>query len=130
MAGFRKDRWSGNDQLWWTGGKPGDKLSVELPVEEAGVYTVEIVLTKARDYGIVQVTVDDQVLEAALDLFNAPDVITTGVLSYDDIPLTAGKHRLTFEVVGANPAAVKSYMVALDYVRLIPDDDSSVPERN
>jgi putative heme-binding domain-containing protein len=33
MGGFPADRWSGNDHLWWTGAKPGDKLSLEVPVE-------------------------------------------------------------------------------------------------
>jgi putative membrane-bound dehydrogenase-like protein len=120
MNGFSKDRWSGNDQLWWRGARPGDRLSLELSVPATGTYVVDLVLTKARDYGIVKISIDDQLLEGAFDLFNSPDVITTGVLSWPDINLTEGKHRLTFEIVGANRDAVKSFMVALDYVRLRP----------
>lgn len=123
MGGFSKDRWSGNDQLWWTGGQPGDRLSVAFPVEADGVYTVEVVLTKARDYGIVRLFVDDQVLEGAVDLYNNPDVITTGVLSYPAQSLAKGDHRLTMEIVGANEAAVQSFMVALDYVRLVKAEE-------
>jgi hypothetical protein len=33
--------------------------------------------------------------------------------------LNAGKHRLAIVIQGANAAAIKSYMVGLDYVRLI-----------
>jgi putative membrane-bound dehydrogenase-like protein len=123
MGGFRADRWSGNDQLWWTGARPGDKLGLEVTVPATGVYDLDLVLTKARDYGIVKITIDDQVLEDSLDLFNSPDVITTGVLTYSQLSLSEGKHTLTLEIVGANPAAVPSYMVALDYVRLTPSAD-------
>ena len=120
MGGFAKDRWSGNDQLWWTGAKPGDRLSLEVPVEKDGVYDVEIVLTRARDYGIVRLSLDKTVLDPGVDLYNTPDVITTGVLSYSGVDLKAGAHRLTLEITGANPEAVKGFMVAVDYIRLVP----------
>jgi putative heme-binding domain-containing protein len=120
MGGFSKDRWSGNDQLWWTGGKPGDRLSLEIPVEKEGVYNVEIVLTRARDYAIVRLSLDQTVLDPALDLFNSPDVVTTGVLTYPGISLKPGAHRLSVEITGANPAAAKGFMVAVDYIRLVP----------
>src|SRR5690606_13283727 len=32
MGNFSADRWSGNNQLWWTGGKPGDRLMLAVPV--------------------------------------------------------------------------------------------------
>lgn len=123
MSNFKTDRWSGNDQLWWTGGKPGDRLALELPVETAGTFTVQAVFTKARDYGTVKLSIDDQLLDPELDFFHQQGVITTGVLSYPNVTLTAGLHRLQMEVTGANPDAVKGYMVGIDYVRLIPTQD-------
>jgi putative heme-binding domain-containing protein len=120
MGGFAKDRWSGNDQLWWTGAKPGDRLSLEVPVEKDGVWDIEVVLTRARDYGIVRLSLDSTVLDPAIDLYSTPDVITTGVLSYSGVELKSGVHRLTLEITGANPAAVKAFMVAIDYIRLVP----------
>ena len=120
MGGFSKDRWSGNDQLWWTGGKPGSRLSLEVPVDADGTYTAELVLTKARDYAMVKVSIDAQILDANLDLYNNPDVVTTGVLSYPGVTLTKGVHRLNFEITGAHPDAVKNYMLGIDYVRLVP----------
>jgi putative heme-binding domain-containing protein len=125
MGGFQADRWSGNDHLWWTGAKPGDKLSLEVPVEKASTYDVEIVLTRARDYGVAKISIDDKVLDPGLDMFNNPDVITTGVLSFGMNELAAGNHRITFEIVGANPEAVKAYMLAVDYIRLVPTQKNS-----
>ena len=122
MVGFRAAKWSGNDQLWWTGARPGDRLSLEVPVEKDGSYEIQVVLTRARDYGIVKISVDDTILDASVDLYGVPDVTTTGVLSYSKIPLKSGAHRITFEVLGANPEAVKAFMVAVDWVRVIPSE--------
>jgi hypothetical protein len=119
MGGFPKDRWSGVDHLWWTGAKPGAKLDLELPVAETGRYNVELVLTKARDYGIMQLSLDGKPLGGPIDLYNFPDVVTTGVLTFDDQELSAGPHKLSVEIVGTHPLAVKSYMFGLDYVRLV-----------
>ena len=48
------DNWRNDEQLWWTGAKPGDKLVLAVPVAKAGKYRVVVQLTKARDYGIVK----------------------------------------------------------------------------
>ncbi len=80
MGGFNAARWSGGDQLWWTGGQPGARLEVELPVERGGPYALEVVFTKARDYAIVRLSVDDEPWGEPIDLFNVPEVISSGVL--------------------------------------------------
>ena len=118
MSGFRKDHWSGDAQLFWTGAKPGDRLRLEVPVDEAGKYTLGIVLTTARDYAVVRLLLDGEPLGEAIDLYDSPDVMTTGLLEFGELDLAAGKHELTIEITGANPAAVKAYLVGLDYLRL------------
>lgn len=121
MGGFPKDQWSGVDHLWWTGAKPGDRLELEVPVEKTGTYSIELVFTRARDYGIAELSIDGTTLGGPIDFYNAPDVITTGVLTYPNIELTAGNHKLGIEITGGNPQAVKAYMIGLDYVRLVED---------
>ena len=118
MAAFAKDRWSGASQLWWTGGRPGDSLELPLNVAQAGNYTLETVLTRAADYAIVQLLLDDQPLGGPIDLYD-PDVITSGVLSFNGLKLSAGAHQLRVTIAGANPQAVKAYMFGLDYLRLV-----------
>lgn len=119
MGGFTKDRWSGNDHLWWTGAGPGARLDLELPVSADGTYNIEIVLTMARDYGIVQLLLDDEPLSEPIDCFNDPDVITTGVLTYGPRQLAKGNHKLSLQLIGANPKAAKAFMVGVDYVRVV-----------
>jgi hypothetical protein len=119
MAAFQAGTWSGNLQLFWSGAKPGDRLELEVPVEQGGTFDVAGVLTKARDYAIVQLQLDDEPLAEPLDLFSQKDVVTTGEVVWGQRKLNAGKHRLAIVIQGANAAAIKSYMVGLDYVRLI-----------
>ena len=119
MGQFKSDAWSGAGQLWWTGNKPGHRITFELVVEQAGEYDVEVVLTRARDYGIVQLMLNGKKIGEPIDLFD-PNVVTTGVLSLGATALPKGTVQFSAEIVGANPKAVKSYMFGLDYLRLNP----------
>jgi putative membrane-bound dehydrogenase-like protein len=120
MAGFG-GRWSNGAQMWWTGGKPGDTLTIAVPVEKSGKYALKAVLTKARDYGMIEVALDGKPIEGGKsDLFNTPSVIITDELDWGVHELTAGEHKLTVKITGANPAAAKSFMFGLDYLRLEP----------
>ncbi len=119
MQGFPQGKWSGNQQMFWTGGQPGAKLTLGLDVDQPGRYQVETVLTMAPDYGQVQLWLDDQPLGEPIDLYNYPDVITTGVLPLGTHELTKGPHRFTVEIKGSNPAAAQAFMFGLDYVRLV-----------
>jgi len=118
MTMFEGD-WSNGAHLWWTGAKPGDKLDLALPVTQAGRYALTVALTKAVDYGIVQFSLDGRKLGPPVDLYHH-GVVATGPLTLGTHELAAGEHKLTAEITGANPAAVKAYMVGLDYVKLEP----------
>jgi hypothetical protein len=112
-------QWSNDAHLWWTDAKPGDKLELALPVGKGGKFNLGIQLTKAPDYGIVQLYLDGQKLGQPIDLYN-PSVTPTGVMPLGDVALTTGQHKLTVEILGANEKAIKSYMFGLDYVKLDP----------
>jgi putative membrane-bound dehydrogenase-like protein len=124
MSRFKGEKWSGNSQLWWTGGRPGDKLTFDLP-NFTGTVDLEVVLTIAKDYGIVQLSLDDQTLGEPIDLYNA-DVITSGVLSFSKLAVQGNKHTLTIQIVGTNPKAQKSFMSAVDYIRVKQADGTFV----
>ncbi len=109
--------WSGNSHLWWTRAKPGDRLALSVPVEKRGTYRLSVNLTKAVDYGIVQLSLDGKKLGEPLDLYNN-GVVATGPIDLGTHTLEAGKHKLTLEITGTNPKAKKAYMVGLDWVKL------------
>jgi putative membrane-bound dehydrogenase-like protein len=120
MRGFAKDRWSSGQQLWWTGGQPVDTLSLEFEIPQEGKYEPQIVLTKARDYAIVQLLLDDVPLGEPIDAYNTPDVITTGLLKFPSRSLTQGKHVLKVQILGKHPDAAPGYMVGIDFLKLVP----------
>lgn len=113
--------WSEDAHLWWTGASPGDRLTLALPVEKSGKFDIRAQFTKAADYGIVRLSLNGSPLGDSIDLYN-DGVVPTGEMSLGVKELTAGEHRLTIEIAGANEAAVKAYMFGLDYVRLAPAD--------
>lgn len=110
--------WSGGQQLWWTGAKPGQKLTVALPVTEKGRYALKAALTQAKDYGIIDVTLGDKPVATAWDGYNGPKVIHSDELDWGTHELSPGNHMLTFTIAGKHADAVPGYMVGIDYVRL------------
>jgi len=110
-------QWSGDEQLWWTGAKPGDRLVLQVPVGQAGTYELKLRLTKAPDYGIVQLSLNGNKLGEPIDLYNA-SVRAGGELTLGTHELGPGRHDLTVEIVGANEKAAKRYMFGLDYMKL------------
>jgi putative heme-binding domain-containing protein len=117
MRAFPKDRWSANNHLWWTGGQPSDSLSLEFEIAQDGQYMPEMVLTKARDYAIVQLMIDQTPLGDPIDCFNTPEVITTGLIKFAPRQLAQGKHTLKIQIVGKHPEAVPGYMVGIDFLK-------------
>ena len=109
--------WTGDDQLWWIGANPGDKLDIALPVEADGRYDLGVILTKARDYGIVQLSIDGRKVGEPIDLYN-PKVIRTDAIPLGTVELTKGEHVLGVEIVGKNDKADPSFMFGLDEVKL------------
>jgi hypothetical protein len=115
--------WDGTSEgrhMWWhRGQKPGDKLVLGYKVEQAGKSKVTAQFLKAIDYGIAQVAVNEAKAGDPMDFFN-DGVILSGPVELGVFDLKAGENTITFTIEGANPKAVKSYMVGLDYLLLTP----------
>src|SRR5579859_5306906 len=125
MGAFPKGAWQDGDQLWWTGAKPGDKLTVVIPIKEEGTYQISIILTKAHDYAIVQLFLDGMKTGKSIDLYN-PEVVPTAPISLGTHTMTKGNHSLGVEIVGANARAAKAYMVGIDYLVFRPSDPKAI----
>jgi len=108
---------SNEKHLWWRQAKVGDKLVLGFDVEKAGKYRVFARFLTAGDYGIHQLTVNDQPAGEPIDLYNQ-GVKPSKERELGTFELVEGQNRLTVEVVGANEKAAKSYMFGLDYLRL------------
>lgn len=118
MAGFKADKWSGGAQLFWSGGKKGETLTLEFD-SKAGTFDLVAVMTMAGDYATVQFGVDDKPLGKPIDFYHA-EVVTSGQQKLGTVELKEGSHHLTLTITGANPAAAPKHMVGLDYLLLKP----------
>lgn len=110
--------WSRGGQLWWLDAKKGDKLTLEFNVKKAGRYTVIAELTKAPDYGIVEISINGKKSEKQFDRYFTS-------VAHDPIPLgefdlKQGSNQFTAEIVGSNEKAIKRHMFGLDYLKLEP----------
>ncbi len=118
MDGFTTGAWRNGRQLWWREARPGASLTLPFTVPSDGTYRLSIRFTRAPDYGIVSVRLDDR--DGALDRVSlyAPVVLAADPLGMGEHQLAAGPHRLRFTIVGTHPDAVPSFMVGIDAIRL------------
>jgi hypothetical protein len=112
-------KWDNDDHLWWTGARPGAKLELILEVEKDGTYKLVGELTKARDYGNIQFSVNGVKVGGIVDLYN-PEVVPTGAMEIGSVELKAGKQVVQIEIVGKNDAADAGYLVGIDKLSLVP----------
>jgi hypothetical protein len=105
--------WSGNAQLWWRNADTGEELSTQFVLEEGGRYQVEAELTKAADYGIVQLFINGTL---ALDRFNGyhQDGVATEKVNLGTHKLKAGENTLSVKVLGKDDRAKPGNMAGID----------------
>ncbi|HEY3558057.1 MAG TPA: DUF2961 domain-containing protein [Kribbella sp.] len=107
--------WSGGAQAWIHGAKAGDKAVLGFSVPTTGSYQASTVLTKAADYGIIDVQLDGNT-PVSFDGYQASGVGTQKV-DLGNVQLTAGTHQLAVTLTGKNAAAI-GYLAGVDVVNL------------
>lgn len=125
MSQFPTGRWSGNSQLQWYDGAKKYVLQLGFKVDaaESGKQRLLAVLTGARDYAVVKVSVDGKTVPGSPFNMLRQEVVTSDVLDWGIHDLTAGAHVLQFEIQDSMAAAPEDrarFMVGLDYIQLQP----------
>jgi serine/threonine-protein kinase len=122
LKGFDEGRWSGDAHLWGRPPKAGEWADLEVPVAADGNYKVIVYLTKARDYGIIQFSLDGKPLGKPIDGFEPDKVVASGPVDLGTVELKKGTAVLRIEVTGTNEKSVGlRYMWGLDCVVLEPE---------
>ncbi len=117
-SGFRAGKWSKDGHMFAHGTTLGDWIELRLPERKTGRYALEIVFTKAADYGIVAVFVNEDRL-GKFDLWSPREIVPTGPLRLGEVQLSGRKNTLRIEVMGKNPnAAPPYYQFGVDGVRI------------
>jgi hypothetical protein len=119
MKPFGVGRFGGDAQIFCSSRTPRPgAFAVTLPVARAGRYRLDLYLTQAPDYGIVEVTVDGRLLGGAYDAW-APWVMPSGPVPLGERVLSAGKHELVFRARRKNDLAT-AYNLGVDALGLVP----------
>ena len=105
--------WSNSAQAFWFLPNFGNTLSVALN-NKAGKYRLRINFTKARDYGIFSIRLNDQVL-TQLDFYHPS--VTTALEDFGEVNVPANS-MLRFTSLGMNPAGVPNRVLGIDYIDL------------
>ena len=108
--------WSGDEQLWWVDGRPGDRLTLPLEAPAAGTYELIGFFTRAPDYGIIRLLVEGRAVGSLIDLYD-PQVSATGPISLGEVHLDAGANEFVVEIVGKDVRSSgygDGYLVGID----------------
>lgn len=108
--------WSGNQHLWWRGGKPGDVLTLKLEGLKPGTKNLTIYPTTAKDYATIKIAVNGQLREA--DLYTEA-VLPGAPIHFDKVNVSPSEPlQIDIHITGKNDAALDRYMVGIDRIEV------------
>jgi hypothetical protein len=110
--------WSGDNQLWWRDAKPGDELMARFILKKTGKYRVSAQLTKAPDYGIIQLGLNGIPAGKKINGYNA-NAVEPFQVDLGTLFLSEGENILGIKILGADKNAKPGNMAGLDYLQLI-----------
>jgi len=112
--------WSGDSQLWWRKAGIGDKLTTQFIMNESGKYKITCRLTRADDYGIVKLYINDRPVSKRINCYGNNGVETFDV-NLGIQQLHQGKNTLTIKIVDADSRAKPGNMAGIDWVWLVKE---------
>jgi len=114
-------QWSGDAHFLWDG-VAGQEARLRWVLGRSSRYRMVVQLTRAPDYGVCEILVDNKPVGVEVDLFSSR-VELAPLVTLPDLPLEAGPHLLTLKLTGANPQASlfkkKGYLLGVDYFQLV-----------
>jgi len=95
--------WSAGKQVLFTAEPNNWQIDMPIEVEQAGLYLVEVAITRSFDYGIFDIYVNDKLVKSAGD-FYSPE-IKIEKMAIGMLELKTGQNNLRFVCRGANSAS-------------------------
>lgn len=89
--------------------RPGDSMTFTLPVPETGTYEILADFVVFPGYGIVRLSIDGTPMGKPFDAY-APELDTSGPVSFGAMTLADGDHDLQLTVTGKNPKASRHFV--------------------
>jgi hypothetical protein len=114
------EEWSNGHQVLYQAGQLG-YVVLEIDAAKSARCRLDVWFTRARDYGIVEVSLDGQTVGQPFDGFSSA-VVPSGPIEFGFVDLSAGKHRLRFRAIDKNPES-NAYLMGIDCLRLTPVEE-------
>jgi hypothetical protein len=111
MTGFGSG-WSGNAQLLWMDGGVGSALDLLVNFPASATYTVDLYMTRAPDYGNLQVKVEGKSAQAAF-MGYSPKVGPAGAYRLGSFWFAAGQRKVSLVITGRYPDS-RGFLVGID----------------
>jgi tetratricopeptide (TPR) repeat protein len=125
MEPFGRADWSNGKQLFCHASQKGF-VELQVDVPETSRYTLEVRLTRAPDFGRIEVALDGRKKGAVFDGYDER-VGPAAPIRLGTVELRKGSHRLRFTAVDKNPRS-SDFFMGIDWVKLSPGEGSSVNE--
>jgi len=113
--------WSGESQLWWRNAEIGDELIAKFLLNETGKFLISTQLTKAVDYGIIQLSINGIPVGKKLNCFNETEV-TPFEVELGTMILSEGENIFSIKILGTDKLAKPGNMVGIDYLKFEKTD--------
>ncbi len=121
LFGAFEGDWSEGRHLWMRPREVGQWIDVQIPTPDQGAQHLVLWLTKAPDYGIVQLHMDGEPVGEPIDLYSSK-VEPSEPVRVGPFTPKGPQSTLRFELVGANPAATGAKaFIGLDAIRIERD---------
>jgi WD40 repeat protein len=117
MSFFGREKWSSGRQRMCLP-KKGGHVELLVTVPETTRYALTVSLTRAWDYGMVQLAIDGKKVGKVFDGFR-PGIVPPTRVDYGTVQLREGSHRFRFTAVDKNPKSGNFYL-GIDCLTLKP----------
>ena len=107
---------SGNTQLGWKNSAIGDQLTTKFVLNETGKYKITALLTKAPEYGIIQISLNGKIIVNKINCFNESGIVVFPI-DLGNYLLSDQENILTFKIIGTDKSAKTGNMVGIDYLK-------------
>lgn len=113
--------WSNDTQLWWRNADIGDELALKFILKDGGAYRVSSQLTKAIDYGIIQIYINGKPAGEKFNGFYGAGVVPFKTELGKHL-LNAGENMLSIKILGADKNAKSGNMAGIDFIQFTRTD--------
>jgi len=108
--------WSRGSQLWWRNAETGSELITKFILNKTEKFKVTANLTKAVDYGIIQLFINGIAVGPKFDGYIKTDVKPYQIDLGTQV-LSEGDNILTIKILGANKNAQPGNMAGIDWLQ-------------